>query len=147
MSFSLNTHPSGYELSSVDLLFSAVSFSGKVYADRHWKLSNRQERTGRLGHRVIAVLESIVIIGALVAIIERVIVYALAKFSKADKQSSDKKMDAERVSQQGINQNEQINSANNRPEIPLIMDFRSGKAVVTIQRRAFLGQHITMSQL
>jgi hypothetical protein len=121
MSFSLNTHPSGYELSSVDLLFSAVSFSGKVYADRHLELSNRQERIGRLGHRFIAVLESILVVGALVAIIERVIVYALAKFSKADKQSSDKKIDAERVSQQGINQNEQINSANNKPEIPLVI--------------------------
>ena len=120
MQYSLNAHQFGYGLSPEDWLFTAVSFSGRVYADRHLELSNQQETAGRLGHRIIAVLESIPIIGILAIIIERVAAYVLIKFSEtAEQERSDNKIDLSRVSKQEINAIE--NSSNNESPVPLII--------------------------
>jgi hypothetical protein len=122
MSYSLNAHERGYGLSSIDVLLTAVSLSGKVYADRHWELSNREEVTGRLGHRVIAVLESILFFGALVALIERVVVFVLTKFTEIDKVSPDKNIRCESSVKQETNQTTEINiQLKNEPSPPLII--------------------------
>jgi O-acetyl-ADP-ribose deacetylase (regulator of RNase III) len=73
MSLSLETHTRAYGLSCNDCLLSlATGLSGAPYAKRHWELSHTSEHVW--GHRIIAVLEAIPLFGALIGMIERIIV-------------------------------------------------------------------------
>lgn len=72
MNYLLLTHERSYNLSFEDGLLSAATLlSGAPYAKRHWELSNRSAEHC-LGHRVIAVLQALPIIGLLFSLIERI---------------------------------------------------------------------------
>ena len=72
MNYLLLTHERAYNLSFEDGLLSAATLlSGAPYAKRHWELSNRSE-AHCLGHRIIAVLQALPVIGLLFCLIERI---------------------------------------------------------------------------
>lgn len=77
MSFSLEGHQRQYDI-SYDEAFLALRYgiSGAPYAQRHWELSQETKGVVFWGHRVVAVIEYIPLAGALVALIERIVVYA-----------------------------------------------------------------------
>ncbi len=68
----LASHERGYNLSFGDAFLSAATLaSGAPYAKRHWELSNRATEHC-LGHRIIAILQSIPVFGLLFCLIERI---------------------------------------------------------------------------
>jgi serine/threonine protein phosphatase PrpC len=85
MYYTLTNHPNGYHLSRNECLLSLGLGIGLPYTKRHWELSQK----GHVwGHRVIAVLEAIPLIGILAALLERVSVLAYNKFFNHPKQSN-----------------------------------------------------------
>lgn len=69
-------HPQGYHLTcieSVQLLFHSP------YARRHWAMSKAAPRYS-LGHKVIAILEGIPVLGGLASLIEKIIVYLTNRY-------------------------------------------------------------------
>jgi len=63
-----------YYLNHREALFSALTLSGGVLAKRHWEMSNFPLSTSsRWGHKVIATIEAVPILGGLAALIEIVI--------------------------------------------------------------------------
>ncbi len=74
MDYSLLTHNKGYQFSYSDALYTTLTgFSGTTFASRHWEL----------GHRVIALVEYMPLLGGVVALLER-IAYAIfgARYSE-----------------------------------------------------------------
>lgn len=67
MNLFLHTHERGYSLNSYEIPLALVT--GLPYALRHVDM---EKRGGRLGHLVIAVIESMPLIGAIAALIERI---------------------------------------------------------------------------
>lgn len=86
----LNSHNDKYNLSKNDLIYSVVTgFSGMPFAQRHIDLSKTaQTKTKFWGHRCIAALESIPLIGGLAALIEKVIFLTKTKYFSSNKISS-----------------------------------------------------------
>lgn len=82
MEYNLTSHERGYNISFYDGLFSIVTgLSGGPYAKRHWELSNVSKSPQyKLGHRCIAVLQYIPVVGALAAVIEKICDWAFNKF-------------------------------------------------------------------
>lgn len=76
MNYLLTTHERAYSLSFNDGLLSI--FSGSPYARRHWELANRFPEHA-LGHRVIAVLQAIPVVGLLFCLIEKVAAFFLSR--------------------------------------------------------------------
>jgi hypothetical protein len=71
MGFYLHEHPKGYAFTGKDVLFSCVTgLSGISYAKRHWELS--QNASNKLGHRIVAIVEALPVIGAIAAVIEKI---------------------------------------------------------------------------
>lgn len=66
MDFFLHSHIRGYSLNSNEIPLALVT--GLPYASRHFDLA---KKSGRLGHLVIAVIESMPVIGAIAALIDR----------------------------------------------------------------------------
>lgn len=78
---SLENHSRQYSISLNDALLSVVTgLSGAPYAQRHWELSNKPECTCVWGHRTLAALEAIPVIGGLAALIERIVSWANTTF-------------------------------------------------------------------
>ncbi|HUD01933.1 MAG TPA: hypothetical protein VMR37_06365, partial [Rhabdochlamydiaceae bacterium] len=78
---SLSRHPKQYSFSFGDAGFTLLTgFSGVTYARRHWDMS-RSERVW--GHRTIALLEFIPVIGGVAALVERIAVYISHYFQGA----------------------------------------------------------------
>ena len=66
MPYHLLNHPKQYSISCKDMGVSVLTgFSGAPFAKRHWQLSNQ---FNYFGHRVIACLEYLPVLGALVAL-------------------------------------------------------------------------------
>lgn len=79
LSCSLLNHKSQYRLSFYDALKSCLVSS---FALRHFELANKTNETGiSWGHRCIALLESIPILGLLLSLIERIAVLVLTKLT------------------------------------------------------------------
>lgn len=79
--YSLNNHAKHYNVFSKDVGISLITgLSGAPYALRHLDLA-KKVKSHALGHRVIAVLEMIPVIGALAALIERIVAYVKSKDS------------------------------------------------------------------
>lgn len=76
MHLSLHNHSSGYSLTAKEALFSVATLSGLSYAKRHWELAHQSHFWS---HRTIAVLECLPVLGALVALIERILAYIFYK--------------------------------------------------------------------
>lgn len=77
MNYLLSNHERAYNLSfNEGLLALGTGLSAAPYAVRHWELSNRSAEHC-LGHRIIAVLQAIPVIGLLFALIERVVSWFL----------------------------------------------------------------------
>lgn len=67
----LDTHHRKYNLSTSELLLSLATVSGAAYAKRHWELSQNISSTCVWGHRIIAAVEALPVLGALAALIEK----------------------------------------------------------------------------
>ena len=82
MDFSLLMHNEGYELTNRHLLYSVFTLgSCYPYAMRHWEISCLSESLSvRWGHRMIACIEFLPVLGGLVAVIERVAIYVLINY-------------------------------------------------------------------
>jgi hypothetical protein len=86
MNYLLSNHERAYNLSFQDGLLSVGTLlSGAPYAQRHWELSNRSAEHC-LGHRIIAVLQMIPVIGLLFCLIERIAAWFLATAPLAPQQ-------------------------------------------------------------
>lgn len=86
--FSLNANPLGYQLTNADLFKSVITgISGVPYAMRHLEEAYKAEV--KWGHRTIAVLESIPVLGALCALIERVVNYLTSEKTPLEKYRDD----------------------------------------------------------
>lgn len=74
MHIGLCLHPQGYSLPGYEDLFTmGTQFSGAPFAQRHWDLASLPETADfKWGHRVLAVVESLPVIGLLAVLIERV---------------------------------------------------------------------------
>ena len=88
---SLLNHPKQYSLDTREKLLFPIKSS---YAKRHWELSKVDEAHW-LGHKIIAIIEYIPIIGALASLIERITVLVLQKLYKVEdpKKSKNPKLD------------------------------------------------------
>lgn len=83
MSYSLETHTNKYNLSPCDIFLSTCTgFSGMPYAIRHWELSQAHTSKTFLGHRIIALLECLPLIGGVAALLERIAACAYDSFSQ-----------------------------------------------------------------
>ena len=70
MNMSLIPHIAGYRLTTEDLCLCALTFfTALPFAARHFELAN-EPYTAKWGHRILAVIECMPILGALVALIE-----------------------------------------------------------------------------
>lgn len=83
-SYGLSWHPQGYSFTMEDLHASLCNFvSGAPYASRHWQLGNNPYHLEyRWGHRLIAVVESLPVLGAVAALIERIVALADTFFDR-----------------------------------------------------------------
>lgn len=82
MDYSLNFHSKHYSLSPKDIEISLITgFTGIPYALRHLKCA-RRVNSHALGHRVIACLEMIPLIGGLTAIIECIVQLVKSRFNR-----------------------------------------------------------------
>ena len=74
MHIGLCLHPQGYSLPEYGDFFTiGTQYSGAPFAKRHWDLAYLPETAGfKWGHRVLAVVESLPVIGLLAALIEGV---------------------------------------------------------------------------
>jgi len=98
MNYSLVDHHRNYQITGSDLLISlATGFSGAPYALRHHQLAE-VENAPRWGHRLICLAEFVPIIGAAIALTERV-VYALFASGYSDAPWRDKPLDASQAMQ------------------------------------------------
>lgn len=88
--FSLQNHTKQYSFSCYDFKLTAVTgFSGIAYGSRHWQLAKTLEETQgscKLCHRVIAVIECIPVLGAVAALIERVVFAIWQRCRSTDEQ-------------------------------------------------------------
>lgn len=83
MSCSLGLHANQYNLSPRDIFISTCTgLSGVPYAIRHWELSQTHGSEISLGHRIIAVLECLPLIGGITALLERIAVFVYDYFSR-----------------------------------------------------------------
>lgn len=76
----LDAHTEGYNISLKELALSSFSISGIVYSKRHWELSMTCNSRTCWGHRTIAILEAIPLMGGLVALIERIAIFIKEKY-------------------------------------------------------------------
>lgn len=83
LTYSLNKHPQGYGLEWYECLYGLVI---SPYAARHFDLaeSPKTRDSHRLGHRILAAIQFVPILGAIVAIIERVAVAIFYAFKGND---------------------------------------------------------------
>lgn len=89
MDYTLLDHSKSYRFSFLDGFLSvATGISGAPYAQRHWELSQQCSSNKVWGHRIIAVLEYIPVLGALAALIERMTVAAYAFFKHCNQHPS-----------------------------------------------------------
>jgi len=80
MDYSLNSHRKHYDISPKDVEISLITgFTGIPYALRHLKCA-RRVNSHALGHRLIACLEMIPLIGGLAAIIECIVQMVKSRF-------------------------------------------------------------------
>lgn len=64
-----------YELGALDIgLCLITGLTCAPYAKRHWTMSNENSNYS-LGHKLIAVLECVPIIGGIIGLVERIIIY------------------------------------------------------------------------
>ena len=81
MNFTLLNHQLGYSFRSEDALFSLKTvLSGAPYAKRHWEQSTNEKNQVVWQHRLIAMIEFIPVVGALAAVIERIVVWVYKTF-------------------------------------------------------------------
>ncbi len=81
MGYSLTAVDRGYSISFCDAFTSVITgLSGLPYSLRHWELSTKCEAKHSLGHKAIAVLEALPVLGGLAALIERIVVFIYNKF-------------------------------------------------------------------
>ncbi|MFV0340723.1 MAG: tetratricopeptide repeat protein [Parachlamydiaceae bacterium] len=67
---SLESHNNQYHLNTKESVITAFTLSGLAYTKRHWQLA-KDGASGKWGHRAIAIIEAIPIIGGIAALIER----------------------------------------------------------------------------
>ncbi len=73
MNVSLNSHSNGYRISFFDAFLAlGTGCTGGAYVGRHLDLSQREVGQSMWGHRAVAILEAIPVLGGLIALIERV---------------------------------------------------------------------------
>lgn len=71
-----------YRLSCYEILFSAATLTGGALVKRHWSKSSEEISIySKWGHRIVAVIEAIPLLGGLAALIEIVAVNILCKIS------------------------------------------------------------------
>lgn len=130
MDYSLNIHPKYYSLSARDVGISFVTgFSGVPYALRHLECA-RRFRSQALGHRLIAGLEMLPVIGGLVALIERVAILVKNLFQKCVDKPSRFIDTNELLTNENINSLKAIKHLNRSASVALtavsIMAYRLG---------------------
>jgi hypothetical protein len=79
MHCTLDLHFEKYSLSLCERTLAIGTLSGAPYALRHYQLSKTSNFSHCLGHRIICALEFIPILGALAALIERIVVWIYNK--------------------------------------------------------------------
>lgn len=67
---SLERHNNQYHLNTKESVLTAFTLSGLAYTKRHWQLA-KDGASGKWGHRAIAIIEAIPVIGGIAALIER----------------------------------------------------------------------------
>ncbi len=101
MSYFLDNHPHKYDLSLDDIFLSiSTLLSGAPYAKRHWELSFEGSPNYVWGHRAIAVLEALPVMGAANSLLERVafiLKESLVTTSAASKQDEAKANDLSEI--------------------------------------------------
>lgn len=97
LNYSLDNHEKGYGLEWYEY------FQGLVhspYVSRHWQLGGDKKTPSehRLGHRVIAAIQFIPILGALASLIERIVVFVHHLLFKSDKPTDKPKVETQTIS-------------------------------------------------
>lgn len=69
---SLENHNKQYHLNAKEGALTAFTLSGAPYAKRHWQLAKGESTSRKWGHRIIAVIEAIPILGGIAALIDRI---------------------------------------------------------------------------
>jgi len=59
-----------YGFSSKEILFASLTLTGGALVTRHWDQSNKETGIAKWGHRTIAIIEAVPLLGGVVAIIE-----------------------------------------------------------------------------
>src|SRR5690349_4610889 len=79
---SLYLHPRRYRLSCFDCFLSVCGgLSGLPFAYRHWTIGETLGPFDPITHTVIAIVEAIPLVGAIAALVERVVFAIWGKFS------------------------------------------------------------------
>lgn len=83
MSYSIQSHVKGYDLSFGEAMLTAFTLTGAPYAMRHGELSEQQEYAEyKVGHKVLMVVQCIPGVGLLAALVERIVVYVASLFKQ-----------------------------------------------------------------
>lgn len=94
----LDGHSDKYNLSLGEGLLSLVTGTGIPYSKRHWELSNMTSSKKLVwGHRTIAILEAIPVIGGLVSLIELVTFLAKDRFTNCKSKKDTSKYNAQEL--------------------------------------------------
>ena len=80
MTYSLNTHPNGYEVSWLQSF--SLAITGAVYGMRHLEIANMEE-PGKWGHRCIGLIQCMPGIGSLATAIELLFYWVFERFLAA----------------------------------------------------------------
>lgn len=91
MNYGLISDFRGYEISFKEgITCLATGFTGLAYSKRHWNLSNKCTSSSFLGHRFLAVLEALPLLGGTIALIEKIAVCHFARFFYSKKETPTK---------------------------------------------------------
>lgn len=87
---SLNAHPLKYSTTGISFLeaLPVVVLSAFPYAQRHYQLSNQADCKHVWGHRTLAVLEALPVVGVLFGLIERIVAFVGKVFHKEPAQET-----------------------------------------------------------
>ncbi len=124
MSISLERHSAQYRpfdywhkpRSELEDLWVLFTLSGSIFAERHFELAGTNPKN-RLGHQVIGYLESIPILGGLIALIEAVVYHLFGSSDTTPKDINHTQNTSSYTASMYSNHNPQDNSLNSTPLI------------------------------
>lgn len=116
----LDCHPLKYSFTSHDLIWSFVTgASGATYAKRHWQASEKCSGKVAWGHRVIAAIEALPLLGGIAAVIERISYLVLNRFFSTKKNSDNSSTASPPLKGRVETVNRPETTADNKDETPL----------------------------